>query len=126
VKQAAPCLAESMHDPGNVFFAEDELRVFEAGQGPRPLRPTGASSMSIVAAARPCTGSCTGAALHDLNDPSIVLGVADNWILQPEDPWEISGYVNNDVFCCGAVAEDDGSMKIYSGGRIRCHTREPP
>jgi len=57
-----------------------------------------------------------GAALHDLHDPSRVLGVADDWILQPEDIWEISGYVHNVVFCCGAVAEDDGTAKIYWGG----------
>jgi predicted GH43/DUF377 family glycosyl hydrolase len=44
------------------------------------------------------------------------LGVADEWILQPEDQWEISGYVHNVVFCCGAVAEDDGRLKIYWGG----------
>ena len=57
-----------------------------------------------------------GVALHDLQDPSRVLGVADDWILQPEDPWEISGYVHNVVFCCGAVPEDDGTIKIYWGG----------
>jgi len=57
-----------------------------------------------------------GAALHDLMDPSRVLGVADDWILQPEDPWEVSGYVHNVVFCCGAVPEDDGTVKIYWGG----------
>jgi predicted GH43/DUF377 family glycosyl hydrolase len=57
-----------------------------------------------------------GAALHDLQDPSNVLGVADDWILQPEDPWEVSGYVHNVVFSCGAVTEEDGSIKIYWGG----------
>lgn len=57
-----------------------------------------------------------GVALHDLNDPSKILGVSDDWILQPEDPWEIVGYVSNVVFTCGAVAEDDGSVKIYWGG----------
>lgn len=57
-----------------------------------------------------------GVALHDLNDPSIILGVADEWILQPEDPWEVTGYVPNVVFTCGAVPEDDGSIKIYWGG----------
>ncbi len=57
-----------------------------------------------------------GAALHDLEDPSRVLGVADDWLLQPEDPWEVTGYVHNVVFCCGAVVEDDGTMKIYWGG----------
>lgn len=57
-----------------------------------------------------------GVALHDLDDPARVLGVADEWILQPEDPWELTGYVHNVVFTCGAVAEDDGTVKIYWGG----------
>lgn len=56
-----------------------------------------------------------GVALHDLNDPSRVLGVCDRWILQPEDPWERVGYVHNVVFTCGAVPEDDGTVKIYWG-----------
>lgn len=56
-----------------------------------------------------------GVALHDLNDPSKILGVSDEWILQPEDPWEITGYVSNVVFTCGAVAEDE-NVKIYWGG----------
>ncbi|HLO91316.1 MAG: glycoside hydrolase family 130 protein [Chloroflexota bacterium] len=57
-----------------------------------------------------------GVALHDLLDPSIIIGVSDNWILQPEDPWEITGYVHNVVFTCGAVPESDGTLKIYWGG----------
>lgn len=57
-----------------------------------------------------------GVALHDLQDPSIILGVADDWILQPEDPWEITGYVPNIVFTCGAIPESDGTVKIYWGG----------
>lgn len=56
-----------------------------------------------------------GVALHDLKDPAKVLGVADEWILAPEDPWELTGYVHNVVFTCGAIAEDDGSLKIYWG-----------
>jgi predicted GH43/DUF377 family glycosyl hydrolase len=57
-----------------------------------------------------------GVALHNLNDPSEIIGVSDQWILQPEDPWEINGYVPNVVFTCGAVPEDDGTVKIYWGG----------
>jgi len=57
-----------------------------------------------------------GVALHDSDDPARVLGVADEWILQPEDPWEVSGYVHNVVFTCGAIPEDDGTVKIYWGG----------
>jgi predicted GH43/DUF377 family glycosyl hydrolase len=36
--------------------------------------------------------------------------------VQPEEPWEITGYVHNVVFTCGAVAEPDGTVKIYWGG----------
>ncbi len=56
-----------------------------------------------------------GIALHDTANPAIVLGVADDWILSPEDPWELTGYVHNVVFSCGAVAEEDGTLKIYWG-----------
>jgi predicted GH43/DUF377 family glycosyl hydrolase len=56
-----------------------------------------------------------GVALHDLDDPSKILGVSDDWILQPEDPWEITGYVSNVVFTCGAIPEPDGTVKIYWG-----------
>jgi predicted GH43/DUF377 family glycosyl hydrolase len=57
-----------------------------------------------------------GVALHELSDPSKIIGIADSWILSPKDPWEISGYVSNIVFTCGAVPEPDGSVKIYWGG----------
>ncbi len=56
-----------------------------------------------------------GVALHKLDDPSVVLGVSDRWILQPEDQWELVGYVHNVVFTCGAVPEDDGTLKLYWG-----------
>ena len=57
-----------------------------------------------------------GVALHDLVDPSKIIGVSDEWILQPEDLWEVRGYVPNVVFSCGAIPEDDGTVKIYWGG----------
>lgn len=57
-----------------------------------------------------------GVALHDLADPARLLGVSDEWILEPEDPWERVGYVPNVVFTCGAIPEDDGTVKIYWGG----------
>ena len=36
-----------------------------------------------------------GVALHDLRNPAKIIGVGDSWILQPEDPWEVTGYVHN-------------------------------
>lgn len=57
-----------------------------------------------------------GVALHDLNDPAKIIAVGDEWILQPEETYEITGYVPNVVFTCGAIPEQDGSVKIYWGG----------
>ena len=53
-----------------------------------------------------------GVALHDLKDPSRILGVGDSWILQPEEEYEVTGYVHNVVFSCGAVPESDGTAVI--------------
>jgi len=61
-------------------------------------------------------GLVVGLALHDLQDPFHVIGVSDNRILQPEAPWEGSGYVHNVVFTCGTIPEEDGTLKIYWGG----------
>lgn len=57
-----------------------------------------------------------GVALHDLGDPSKVLGVSDSWILAPEKTYELTGYVHNVVFTCGVIPEDDGTVKIYWSG----------
>jgi len=57
-----------------------------------------------------------GVALHDLKDPSRIIGVSDDWILQPEASWEVSGYVPNVVFTCGVIPEDNDTLKIYWGG----------
>jgi len=63
-----------------------------------------------------------GIALHDLKDPSKIIAVGDEWILQPEEVYEITGYVHNVVFSCGAVPEPDGTIKIYWGGadKVMC------
>ena len=62
------------------------------------------------------------AALHDLENPAKIIGVSDEWILQSEDLWELTGYVHNMVFTCGAIPEDDGTVKIYWGGadKVMC------
>jgi len=63
-----------------------------------------------------------GVVLHDLKDPSKIIAVGDEWILQPEEVYEITGYVHNVVFSCGAVPEPDGTVKIYWGGadKVMC------
>lgn len=61
-----------------------------------------------------------GVALHDLKDPAKVLGVADQFILAPNKIHETSGYVPNVVFTCGAIPEEDGTIKIYYGAADTC------
>jgi len=56
-----------------------------------------------------------GAALLDLNDPSIVLSRTTAPILQPIEEYENIGQVDRVVFPCGSV-EKDGKIYIYYGG----------
>jgi len=61
-----------------------------------------------------------GAALHDLKDPSKIIGIADQFILSPEEYYERVGYVHNVVFTCGAVEKEKGILNIYYGGADTC------
>ncbi len=98
-----------------VQYHWDEMKI---GPGVPPIK-TDKGWLNIYHGVFPTMDGCVyrlGVALHDINDPSRIIGVGDNWILQPEEPYEITGYVHNVVFACGAVPEDDGTLKIYWGG----------
>jgi len=98
-----------------VRYHWDEMKI---GPGAPPIR-TDKGWLSIYHGVFQTMDGCVyrlGAALHKLDDPAQVLGVGDRWILQPQDPWEVVGYVHNVVFTCGAVPEDDGTLKLYWGG----------
>ncbi len=93
----------------------DEMKI---GPGAPPIRTVQGWLSIYHGVFKTMDGSVyrLGVALHDLNDPAKVIGVGNSWILQPEDPWEITGYVHNVVFSCAAVPEQDGTVKIYWGG----------
>lgn len=98
-----------------VSYHWDEMKI---GPGATPIR-TEKGWLHIYHGVFKTMSGCVyrlGVALHDLTHPEKIVGVADDWILQPHDPWEISGYVDNVVFTCGAIAEEDGTVKIYWGG----------
>jgi len=98
-----------------VKYHWDEMKI---GPGAPPIR-TDKGWLSIYHGVfQTMDGSVyrLGVALHDLKDPAKILGVGDSWILQPEALWEVTGYVHNVVFTCGAVPEPDGTVKIYWGG----------
>jgi len=59
---------------------------------------------------------CLGVALHDLNDPSIVIKRQEEPVLCPETPWEVWGDVPNVVFTCGGAETDDEYLIYYGGG----------
>jgi predicted GH43/DUF377 family glycosyl hydrolase len=92
----------------------DEMKI---GPGATPIK-TEKGWLSIYHGVFPTMDGSIyrlGVALHKLDNPAIVLGVGDSWILQPEDPWEVTGYVHNVVFTCGAILEENGIVKIYWG-----------
>lgn len=92
----------------------DEMKI---GPGATPIK-TDKGWLSIYHGVFPTMDGSIyrlGVALHQLDNPAIVLGVSDSWILQPEDPWEVTGYVHNVVFTCGAILEENGIVKIYWG-----------
>ena len=111
------------------FAGRDEAGALPLGRNEdRPRHPpiqTTKGWLSIYHGVFPTMAGAVyrlGVALHDLADPARILGVCDRWILQPEDPWEVVGYVHNVVFTCGAVPEDDGTLKLYWGGadKVMC------
>jgi len=104
-----------------VKYHWDEMKI---GPGAPPIR-TDKGWLNIYHGVFETMDGCVyrlGVALHKLDDPAVVLGVGDRWILQPEDEWETIGYVHNVVFTCGAVAENDGTLKLYWGGadKVMC------
>lgn len=104
-----------------VQYHWDEMKI---GPGAPPIK-TRKGWLSIYHGVFPTMDGSVyriGVALHDLKDPSKILGVGDNWILQPEEVYEVTGYVHNVVFTCGAIPEPDGTIKIYWGGadKVMC------
>ena len=98
-----------------VHYHWDEMKV---GPGPQPIKTNDGWLQIYHGVYQTMSGTVyrLGVALHDLDDPAHLRGVSDRWILEPEAPWETSGYVPNVVFSCGVVPEDDGTIKLYWGG----------
>lgn len=104
-----------------VQYHWDEMKI---GPGAPPIK-TPRGWLSIYHGVFPTMDGCVyrlGTILHKLEDPSQIIAVGDEWILQPEEIYEITGYVHNVVFSCAAVPEKDGSVKIYWGGadKVMC------
>lgn len=121
------------YSPDLIFWGESKLIMkpvpyhwdeMKIGPGAPPIK-TNKGWLNIYHGVFPTMDGSVyrlGVALHDLKDPSVIIGVSDEWILQPEEIYEITGYVHNVVFTCGAVEEPDGTIKLYWGGadKVMC------
>jgi beta-1,4-mannooligosaccharide/beta-1,4-mannosyl-N-acetylglucosamine phosphorylase len=56
-----------------------------------------------------------GLMLLDLANPTKVIGVAPQPLLNPEAPYERNGFRNDVIFPGGMILEDSGEVKIYYG-----------
>ncbi len=56
-----------------------------------------------------------GIALHDLEDPTVILKRQDAAILEPELDWERHGDVDGAIFTCGAVLHGSRLQVYYAG-----------
>jgi len=60
-----------------------------------------------------------GLALLDLFDPTRVIKRGDEWVLAPEESYELIGDVDKVVFPCGWVVEEN-EIRLYYGGADKC------
>lgn len=70
--------------------------------------------LEIYHAATPDDRYCLGGVLLDAEYPERVLAKSPHPILEPEAPYETSGFKANVVFSCGATVQDD-TVSIYYG-----------
>ena len=85
------------------------------GAGASPIR-TDRGWLEIYHGADADNRYCLGAILLDLDDPSRVLGVTDEPLMQPLAPYEVSGFFGQVVFTNGHVREPDGdTITVYYG-----------
>ncbi len=88
------------------------------GLSPPPI-PTKRGWLVLYHGVRMNAAGClyrTGVALMDGQDPTVCLLRGDDWILGPEEPYEIQGDVGKVVFSCGWTIADDGdTLNLYYG-----------
>ncbi len=61
-----------------------------------------------------------GSVLFDLENPCRVIARCDEPILSPRETYERIGDVNNVVFACGAIVEENDDINIYYGAADTC------
>ena len=89
------------------------------GAGPAPIETDLGWLVFFHGANLTCSGLvyCIGAAILDRDDPSKVLHRCGNFLLAPEMPYEVSGFVPNVLFPVSTLTDSKtGRIAIYAGG----------
>jgi beta-1,2-mannobiose phosphorylase / 1,2-beta-oligomannan phosphorylase len=94
---------------------EEDWEELKVGAGPPPIK-TRAGWLVIYHGVSREKVYRAGAALLDLHDPSKIIGRSKTPILEPKEPYEKFGDVNNVVFPTGACIVDNDKLFIYYGG----------
>ncbi|MGA2619313.1 MAG: hypothetical protein ABSF26_17025 [Thermoguttaceae bacterium] len=88
--------------------------AFKLGVNTPPIR-TPDGWLTIYHAVGPDKFYRLGAVLLDLAEPGRVLHRTPDWLMQPEEDYEIEGYYRGVCFPCGAVVIE-GTLFVYYGG----------
>jgi predicted GH43/DUF377 family glycosyl hydrolase len=94
---------------------EEDWEQLKVGAGPPPIR-TRAGWLIIYHGVSRERVYRAGAAILDKRDPSKIIGRTKTPILEPKEPYEKFGDVNNVVFPTGACVLDNDKLFIYYGG----------
>lgn len=134
--------SDSAHTPfGDIFLSESPDLIYwgrhrhvmsrgpmwweavKIGAGACPIETTEGWLMFFHGVASTCNGFVysMGGAILDRDEPSKVLYRCENYLLTPEMPYEVSGFVPNVVFPCATVQDaDTGRIAIYYGSADTC------
>ena len=93
---------------------EEDWEALKVGAGPPPIKTRAGWLVIYHGVSREKVYSA-GAALLDLHDPSKIIGRTKTPILEPKEPYEKLGDVNNVVFPTGACVVDNDKLFVYYG-----------
>ncbi len=93
---------------------EEDWEELKVGAGPPPIK-TRTGWLVIYHGVSREKVYTAGAALLDLHDPSKIIGRTKTPILEPKEPYEKFGDVNNVVFPTGACVVDNDKLFVYYG-----------
>ncbi len=93
---------------------EEDWEELKVGAGPPPIKTRTGWLVIYHGVSREKVYSA-GAALLDLHDPSKIIGRTKTPILEPKEPYEKFGDVNNVVFPTGACVVDNDKLFVYYG-----------